>query len=565
MRYDHFAALSAVALGQKKAQLVFKGAKVLNVFTEELVVVDVAVENGTIAGVGDYEGETQIDCRGKYIAPGFIDAHLHLESTMVTPNEIVYAAAKHGTTTFIVDPHEAVNVAGEAGLSYMLDQTANAQANVYIMLPSCVPATPYEDNGCAFTAELMEKYIGHERVLGLGEVMDYVSVVNAQPGMMAKLELFKDKIKDGHAPGLSEKQLSAYALADIKTDHECTEFEYAKRQIANGMHVHIREGSGARNLEAIVKGVVSNNMSTERFSFCTDDKHIDDILKEGHISHNIRKSIALGIQPVKAYKMATINTAICYGLKNLGAIAPGYQADLVVLDDFEQVKIGNVFHKGREINAKDAPPVRPCPEALKHTVNYAPVGVECLRLKAEEEGQPVINFVAGQIITRKSHEKLPAENGFFMADAVYNKLVVVERHKATGKVAAAAAKGFSLKGGAIATSVSHDSHNIIAIGDCDSDILLAIETLGRMQGGYALVKNGAVAESLPLPIMGLMSDAGYDEVEKRLRFMITTAHEMGVPEKLDPFVVLSFAALAVIPEIRLLAQGLFDVQHFAFM
>ncbi|MDL2258508.1 adenine deaminase [Eubacteriales bacterium OttesenSCG-928-K08] len=565
MDYQNYAKWSAAALGLRKAELVFKRANVLNVFSGELIKQDIAVENGVIVGLGSYEGETEIDLNGKYIVPGFIDAHLHLESTMVAPPELIQNAVQKGTTTFIVDPHEAVNVSGEDGLSYILDQTENAAANVYVMLPSCVPATPYEDNGCNFDATRMQPYAKHPRVLGLGEVMDYVSVINAAPDMLNKLSLFENKVKDGHAPGLSEKEIAAYALADIATDHECIAFDYALLQLRNGMQVHVREGSGARNLEAIISGVVAQKIDTSGFSFCTDDKHIDDIQREGHISHNIRKSISLGLPAAKAYQMATINAARCYGLKTLGAIAPGRQADIVVLDDFEGVKIHSVYHKGTRVDNKTQHLAPPCPNALKQTMHAAPLKKENLAVAAFNTPQPVMEVIPGQIVTKRADAVLPHANGVFVPNSEFNKAAVIERHKNTGKVGVAPIKGFNLKGGAIASSVSHDSHNIIVVGDSDESILLAVEELIKAQGGYTVVREGQPPQTLPLPIMGLMSDAGFDVMEKTLAQMTSIAHEMGVPSGMEPFTVLSFIALGVIPEIRVMTRGIFDVGTQKFL
>lgn len=564
MDYSKYPTLSKIARGLEKPSLVFKNAAVLNVFTEEIVRSDIAVHGGTIVGVGSYDGIEEIDCTGKTAAPGFIDAHLHLESTLVMPAELIKTALACGTTTFIADPHEAVNVAGENGLQFMLDQTEHVGANVYIMLPSCVPATAIDDNGCDFTAARMERYRDHPRILGLGEVMDYPAVVNAAPGMMEKLALFPDKIKDGHAPGLDEKGMAAYALADIRTDHECTDFAYARMEARNGMQVHIREGSAARNLESIVSGIVKSGVDTGKFSFCTDDKHIDDIRREGHISHNIKKSIALGLPPIKAYKMAAYNAAQCYGLRRLGGIAPGYQADIVLLDDFEAVKIHSVYYKGRPIATYENA-ARPCPKALLTTVRFAPFAADALALPVRDEPMSAIELVSGQIVTRHIKERLPQQGGVFVPDGVFAKAAVIERHHATGKIGVAAVRGFGLKTGAIATSMAHDCHNIIAIGQSDGDILLAVNELKRVEGGYTIVENGAVKHTLPLPVMGLMSDKPFDEVESVLNEMLRCAHDMGVPAGIDPFVTLSFIALVVIPEIRITARGLYDAVKHAFI
>lgn len=559
MNYGNLKTLSMAALGRKPAGLALKNANVVNVFSEEILLRDIAIEGGMIVGVGDYAGREEVDLGGKYVCPGFIDGHLHFESTLVTPPELVAEAMKWGTTTFIVDPHEAVNVAGEAGLDYILGQIADLAANVFVMLPSCVPAAAGEDNGCTFSAARMRRYLRHPRVLGLGEVMDYTAVTEADPDMLEKLDLFRDRPKDGHAPLLEEKRLAAYALAKIGTDHECMDYAYALREVRNGLQVLIREGSGARNVEAIVKGIVADGMDTSRFGFCTDDKHIEDIRREGHISHNVKKSIRLGIAPVKAIKMATINTARHYRLGELGAVAPGYRADLVVLDSLEDVAVHAVYCGGEKQDFSRPPRIKPCPEALRNTVRVAPVGAEQIRLPAGPGENAVIEMVAGQIATRRASARLPAANGFFVPDATYNKAVAVERHNTTGRIGVAPVAGFNLKGGAVASSVSHDSHNLVAVGDNDDGILLALREIVRVQGGYTLVRGGAVVETLPLPIMGLMSDAGHETLERALGRMIRHAHEMGVPANTDPFIALSFLALPVLPEIRVTTRGLYDV------
>ncbi|WP_018213486.1 adenine deaminase [Desulfitobacterium hafniense] len=565
MNDKDFKKLTAKSLGREKAELVLKNAQVINVFSEEILVRDVAVEDGMIVGVGQYQGREEVDLSGKYLCPGFIDAHLHLESTLVAPPELIHSALQWGTTTFIIDPHEVVNVAGEEGLDYMLEQTEGLAANVFVMLPSCVPAVPFEENGCVFAAEKMELYLSNPRVLGLGEVMDYVSVIEGEEEMVKKLRLFRDRIKDGHAPYLQDKQLAAYALAGIKTDHECIDYAYALEEIRNGMQVLIREGSGARNLEAIVRGIRENNLDTGNFSFCTDDKHINDIQREGHISYNIKKSIALGIPPLKAIKMATLNTARCYNLTELGAVAPGYQADFVILDSLEEVAVHAVYHKGKKVDREKKIDIKPCPEQLRRTVHLPALSAGDLKLAVPDSPSSLIQMSEGQITTKHVRDVLPALDGCFVPNAQYNKVVVVERHKGTGHFAVAPVLGFNLRQGAIATSVSHDSHNVVAIGDNDESILLALQELRRVQGGYTMIREQRVLATLPLPIMGLISDAGHQAVESMLNTMVGYAHEMGVPASIHPFIALSFIALPVIPEIRITTRGLYDVVEQKFI
>ena len=545
----------------KEAELVLKNAKIINVFTNEIITGDIAIEDGMIVGIGNYEGKQEHDMTGKYVCPGFIDSHLHLESTLVTPKELVTVASRHGTTTFIVDPHESANVSGLAGINYILDQTEDASANVFVMMPSCVPATSIDDNGCTLTAEDMTQYLDNERILGLGEVMDYISVVNADPGMHRKLDLFKNKVRDGHAPFLAEEDLQAYVMAGISTDHECSDFQYAMRERRNGMTVLIREGSAAKNLEAIVKGIVENNIPVEGFCFCTDDKHIEDIEREGHIDHNVRKAIELGMNPVSAIKMATIYPAICYGFHNLGAVAPGYQADLVVLNDLNKISIENVYYKGEVIEQEEEIEIKKCPDELKNTVHVGKFSKNDLQLESPTGYFPVIEMQEGQITTKKQIKKFSGGKCLFLSNAQYQKIAVIERHKNTGKMGVGIVKGYGIHGGAIASSVSHDSHNIIVVGDNDRDMAIAVKEMMRTQGGYTLVCNGEIYGTLPLPVMGLMSDAGYESVNEALAKMIPKAHEMGVKEGFDPFITLSFMALPVIPEIRITPRGIYLVNE----
>ncbi len=559
MEYEKYKSNSEAALGRVKAPLVFKNAGVLNVFTEEILVGDVAVAEGMIVGVGKYEGQLEIDCSGKYICPGFIDSHLHLESTLVTPGELIEQALKWGTTTFIVDPHESANVCGYQGVEYILDQTQDVDANVYVMAPSCVPATKIDDNGYAMGAEVLKQCLRHPRILGLGEVMDYEAVIEGDEGIHEKLRLFEGRIIDGHAPFLSDNHLTAYVLAGISTDHECCDYDYAMKERRNGMTVLIREGSAARNLDDIVSGLVHHTTDTSGFCFCTDDKHIEDIRKVGHISYNVKRAIELGLPPIKAFKMATYNAARAYDLKHLGGIGPGYQADLIILTNLEEVQVEAVYFKGRLIpEIRPEKKTRPCPENLRNTVHLDGFDVKSLEMPIVGYESDVIGMVEGQIITRHLKAKLPG-CGCFIPDGQYKKIAVIERHKGTGKIGLAAVAGFGITNGAIASSVSHDSHNLIVIGDNDDDMALAIDEIIRTQGGYVLVEDGHIVGSLPLPIMGLMSDAGHDLVDQTLHRMIQKAHEMGIPPKMEPFISLSFMALPVIPEIRVTARGIYDV------
>lgn len=536
------------ALGKKKADRVFKNGTVFNVFTKEWERKDVAVSDGVIVGTGEYDGKDEIDCTGKYIVPGFIDSHIHLESTLVNPKYLITEAAKTGTTCFIVDPHEAANVSGTKGIDFIIEETEDVPASCYIMMPSCVPCIVGEESGARLMAEDLVPYLKHPRVLGLGEVMDTFSVFTERKEMTDKLEGYKGRPIDGHNTGLGEKELNAYRLAGVSTNHEMTNYADAKKEIAKGFYCHIREGSGARNLEDIVKGIVKEKAETRHYTFCTDDKHISDILEEGHISHHIRKSISLGLPKETAYRMASLNAAECYGLGNKGAVAPGKDADLVILEDPEEVVVDSVYFKGEPVEGE--PKIDPPAKELLHTVKIKDFTEDKLRLT--DDAKDVIEIVPGQILTKRvridSLDELETDDSL-------NKICVVERHKNTGKVGAGIVKGYHLKNGALATSVSHDNHNIIAIGDSDEDLMTAIGRLEEIGGGYVLTENGKVVGELPLEIMGLMTNAHYTEVNETLKEMRKKAHAMGVPEDVEPFINPSFLALTVIPEIRMSVDG----------
>ena len=563
MELEMYRRYSQMARGIEKAELVFKNGRVFSSGTGEFIDGNVAVADGIVIGVGTYEGETEIDLEGKVICPGFIDSHLHLESTLVTPGELVRQAAQCGTTTFIVDPHESANVSGTDGIDYILDQTEDAPANVYVMMPSCVPATHVDDNGCILTAGKMKGYLEHPRILGLGEVMDAPSVINGSVAMHEKLQLFQDRVKDGHAPFLAPGDLAAYVLGGIDTDHECVDYEYAMAEARNGMQVLIREGSAARNLDAIVKGIVEHHTDTSGFCFCTDDKHIEEIRKEGHINYNVKRAVQLGLPVEKALQMATIQPARCYGLYRLGMIAPGRQADFVILDNVTDLNVVDVYHCGKKIIKDEKAELKPCPPHLKNTVHVSGFSEERLKLKHSGEKAHVIQMLEKQIVTKDVVEDVPwvETDGerYFTSNEEYQKIAVIERHKNTGKMGVGIVKGYGIHGGAIASSVSHDSHNIIVIGDNDEDMVLAVQELIRTQGGYTIVADHKIFDTLELPVMGLMSDAGYQYNNHKLKNMINKAHEMGVGRGIDPFITLSFMALPVIPEVRITPRGVYDV------
>lgn len=554
------------AAGRKKAKLVFKNAQVVNVFTKQVEQADVAVEAGVIAGVGQYSGEEEVDCTGLYLCPGFVDAHIHVESTMAVPYEFARAVATSGTTTVVADPHEIVNVCGAPAVEWLLKASEALPVDIYWMMPSSVPATPFETNGAPFTAQEMAPFAQMgPRVAGLGEVMCYPDVVAGTGEIYGKLALFAHKHIDGHAPGLSGKALAAYAAAGIETEHECTSFAEAKEKLAAGLAILVREGSAAKNLTAIVEGLLKEGLPTDRFLFCTDDKHLDDIAREGHIRWNVHQAVQLGMPVVDAICMASYNAARVYGLKGVGAIAPGYRADIVLLDDWKQVHVHAVYKDGVPVEQKIAAARRvPAPAALTHTMHFALVTPQQLALPVQGKAH-VIEMVPYQIVTRHAVEPVPSENGLFRPNKTYSKLCVVERHGRGGNIAVCPLKGYGITGGAIATSVAHDSHNIIAAGDNDGDIALAVNHLQKTGGGYALAAGGRILGALALPVGGLMSEAPWEQTRDETNAILKQAAKMGIPYHVDPFISLSFMALPVIPSLRLTDRGLFDVDTFAFV
>ncbi|MGC4019944.1 MAG: adenine deaminase [Muricomes sp.] len=555
------------ARGAIPADLVLKNGNVLNVFTEEIYPADVAIAGNVIVGVGEYKGDKEIDCTGKYIVPGFIDAHVHIESSMVTPVEFAKHIICAGTTGIIADPHEIVNVSGKKGLDFILDASENIPVNTYVMIPSSVPATDIDINGAGkFLAEDMLSYKSNPRVLGLGEMMRFIDVLNEQKETMDKLELFSDMIIDGHAPGITGKDVQAYRAAGVVDDHECATAEEGLEKLRAGFRILVREGSGAKNLESLLKGFLEAGVSLDQCMFCTDDKHLEDIEKEGHINTCIRKAIAIGVPAVKAYKMASFNTAKAYHIDNTGAIAPGHLADIVIVDDLNRaepclvIKSGTIVDKewlaAFHCEVKD--------ESLLQTVKVGNLNLKDLEF-VRKEIDHVMELIPNQLLTLHKEERIPGDGGRFIPDSEYAKLVVAERHGKSGKVGVCPIKGYGIKNGAVATTVSHDSHNIIAVGDNDEDILCAINELKKIQGGYVIASGNHVVDELPLAIGGLMSVDEAAHVQEKTSKMVQIARNMGVKEGIDPFITLSFMALTVIPEIRLTESGIFDVTNMKFL
>lgn len=558
-----------IALGKEKADLVIKNGNIINVFTKEIIQADIAICMDKIVGIGSYNGINEIDAKGKYICPGFIDSHVHIESTMVTPSEFAKAVIPFGTTTVIADPHEIANVCGINGINFMLNQAKELPLNIFYMMPSCVPATYFENNGADLSAELIAPFVSNDRILGLGEVMDYPSVLNGNEGMLEKIELFDKKMVDGHSPNLSGKELNAYKDAGVLTDHECSNIESALERLRLGMYVQIREGSGARNLEALIKGLLKKEVNFNRCVFCTDDKHLEDIKREGHISYNVKKAIELGVDPIEAISMATINAAECYKLKKLGAIAPGYSADLLILDSLDDIAINKVLYRGEVLFENDKLSkdidLKIEDRNVFNTVRLNNINKENLKIKLQGELATVIGLNAHELLTKKETLKVKTINGEFLPDKQFSKIAVIERHKATDNIGLGIVSNFNILNGSIASTVAHDSHNLIVIGDNDEDMLIAIEELKRVNGGYTVVSRGKVIETLELPIAGLMSDKSSDFVVDKLGRLLSEARKLGINKDIDPFITLSFLALPVIPEIRITDKGLFDVTEFKFV
>ncbi|NMB08484.1 MAG: adenine deaminase [Tissierellia bacterium] len=556
-----------IANGEKKAPLVLKNANIINVFTNEIIPGDVALYNGKIVGIGEYSGEKEIDLEGKYLSPSFIDGHVHIESSMVSPGQFSKAIVPRGVTTIIADPHEIANVAGLEGIKYILDSSENLPLDVYIMLPSCVPSTPFENSGAILNAEDLEKLIDHPRVLGLGEMMNYPGVVNGDKEVLKKLTMFKEHIIDGHGPLLKDKELNAYVGAGIVTEHECSTLEEMKDRLRLGMYIHIREGSAAKNLGELIQGVNKDNL--RRCIFCTDDKHPSDLLADGSIDHNIRLAIKNGIDPIDCIKMASLNAAECYGLRWRGAIAPNYYADMVVIDNLEDFNILEVYKEGKLV-AKDNKPLFNLEEidssSMMNSVNIEKITEKDLEIKLEGSKVNVIKLLPHSLITEKVIREVELEKGVFKPQKDILKVAVVERHNKTGNIGLGLVEGFGLKNGAIASTVAHDSHNIIVIGDNDRDMVMAIYELEKVGGGITIVSNGEILDTLALEIAGLMSQKPLGEVNEKLNGMLDTSYEkLGINREHEPFMTLSFIALPVIPDIKLTDMGLFHVGEFKFI
>ncbi len=553
----------AVAAGREKADLVLKNARYLNVFSNEFLCDDIAVANGLIAGVGKYDGRTEIDVSGKLVLPGFIDAHIHLESSMVTPAEFAKAVVAHGTTTVITDPHEIANVMGIDGVEYMIQASQNLPIDVHFMMPSCVPATEIDESGAELDCKDIDLYLDNKKVLGLAEMMNYVGVINGDKNVLSKIVTSQAHHKkiDGHAPELSGNDLNAYIAAGVYSDHECSTFENALEKLRKGQFIMIREGTAAHNLKALMPLLTQQYYS--RCMFATDDKHPSDLLHGGHIDYIVKQALKNGADPIVALKTATHHAARYFLLNNKGAIASGYLADIVVVDNLEDFNVETVFKRGKlvfdgEVKDFSAPTVdEKLAEKCFDTFHLDSVTPSSFKVDGK---LGLIGLVGGELLTRNlgTADKIDVENDIL-------KIACIERHKGTNHIGVGYVKGYSLKSGAVATSVAHDSHNIITVGCNDDDIAVAVNAINDSKGGIAVVENGKIKALLELPIAGLMSDEPLTTVNEKLENAKSSAYELGADKSIDPFMTLSFLSLPVIPSLRITTKGVFDAENWKML
>jgi adenine deaminase len=558
--------LISVAKGELSADLILANAKVVNVFTGEVESGNVAILGDRIAGVGDYRQAKQVlDLGGKYLAPGLINGHTHLESSMLDVGQYAKAVVPRGTLAVVTDLHEIANVCGLEGMRYVLNCARCLPLELFLMAPSCVPATTHlETSGASLEVEDIRQILRRKECIGLGEVMNFPGVIGGAGAVVSKISLARGKVVDGHAPGVTGRDLNAYVAAGIYSDHESVSLDEAREKLRQGMYVMIREGSSEKNLDALLPLVTDKTY--KRCLFVVDDRSCVDLLGDGDIDAVVRKAIRRGLDPVRAIQMATINTAERFRLDRLGAVAPGYIANLIVIDDLSSLQVDMVFYRGRLV-AREGKPLfsayQPSGKGLTNTVSIKPFAVEALRLSASGETSLVIEIVPGQIITKKRVEKVRVVDGVIVPDISRDilKLVVVERHKATGNIGLGLVTGFGLKKGALASSIAHDSHNIVAVGASDEDMFTAIKEIERLQGGLVIAAGGRVLASLALPIAGLLSDKPLETVVDKLERLVKLAKDLGTTLP-SPFATLSFLALPVIPELRLTDLGLVDVTTF---
>ena len=561
-----------VAAGRIPADVVIKNCKVVNVFSGEIEEGDIAVCDGQIAGIGEYEGTEVIDAAGRYAAPGFIDSHIHIESSYVSPEELGRLLVPHGGTTIMADPHEIANVCGEAGLAYMVEAGKRTALDIKYELPSCVPATPFENAGAVLGAREIEKLIPSTDFIGLGEFMNFPGVIYTDEEVMDKLVAAKKQGKwiDGHGSGLSGKDLNAYVSAGILADHECSTVEEMKDRLARGQYILLRQGSACHNLRTLLKGMTEAN--SRRCLLCSDDRQPKTILHEGHLDNHLQICVEEGVNPITAIRMATLNAAECFGLKDRGAIAPGYRADIVLMDDLKDFHVHKVWIEGKLVaeEGKYLPEIEKCDIAsVKGSVVLKDFTKDKFKMHLSSNKVNVIGILPGGVVTEKQTAEIQLdENGEFVwsPDVDIVKTAVLERHHGTGNVACGFLKGYGIKAGAVALSIAHDSHNIIVVGVNDDDMECAVNELVEQEGGIVLVKDGKVIESMPMPIAGLMSDKSGEWVDEKLTAIHEKAYtELGISGDVEPVMTLCFMSLIVIPEIKLTDTGLFDVTTFSFM
>jgi len=572
MTKEQLKKLIDTASGRIPADLVIKNCKVVDVYSGTITKGDIAISDGIIAGVGTYSGTKETDAGGLFASPGFIDSHIHIESCFVTPEEIGRLLTPHGATTIIADPHEIVNVCGIKGLDYMMKASEETALDVKFMLPSCVPATVFENSGAVIDAPAMEEPLGRKDVLGLGEFMDYPGVVNGVDGDIDKLAAAHaaGKIIDGHSPGLTGLSLNAYAAAGIHDDHECSTLKEMQERISRGMYVLMRQGSACHDLRTLVQGVTEEN--SRRCLLCSDDRQPKTIFEEGHIDGHLSVCVSEGIDPVTAIRMASLNAAECFRLYDRGAIAPGLRADIVLFEDLRKFTVRKVYIAGEKV-AEDGKYLREVKRiddsSVRSSMHVSNFSEDRLKMHLKSSRVNVIELCPGSVVTEKGIADVRlSEDGDFIRDPAADivKMAVIERHHNTGNVSCAFLGGYGIKYGAIALSVAHDSHNIITAGVDDHEIAAAVEALIGQEGGIVLVKDGKVIDHMPMPIAGIMSDQSGEWVSDRLDSLHRNAVEvLGISEKVDPVMTLCFMALPVIPHVKLTDRGLFDVDAFAFM
>jgi adenine deaminase len=552
------------ARGDRPVDLLFRGGKVVNVFTGELASTSVAVFDGVVVGFGERQANEVVELDGGILSPGFIDGHFHLESSLLIPAEFARAVLPHGTTTVVADPHEIANVAGIAGVQFMLEASEDIGLEVFYMAPSCVPSTHLETAGAELSANDIEKLAQHPRVLGLAEVMNFPGVIMGDEAMLDKLERFRDKTIDGHSPGLSGAQLDAYLCGGIGSDHECTRLEEAREKLGKGMHIMLREGSQARDLEALAPLVTAQ--TKQRCMLVSDDCHPEDLLEQGHMNRVLKRAMELSIDPITAIQLASLNPARYFGLRTLGAIAPGYQADMVLLNSLQPLQIGRVYKKGKLVaeDGKCLLAKKPVAEKVQLiSMNLEELKEEDLRLQAQGSEMRAIRAVPNTLITEEEIVTVADRQGQAVSDANRDllKIAVIERHQGSGRKGFGFVRGLGLRKGALASTVAHDSHNLIVVGVSDSDMVIAANTLRELGGGLVVVSDGQVQAQLPLPVAGLMTAASLEQVVAWKKEINQAALELGTTLE-HPFMALSFLALPVIPKLKLTDQGLVDVESF---